>query len=55
MNDYDRAWRAYERSYERQKNEILTKLDTIYRDKNINDVYRRWLEQVIEFIKEQKG
>lgn len=54
MNECDRAWRAYERDYERRKNEILTKLDTIKNSK-IPPTYYRWLNQVIEFIKEQKG
>lgn len=49
------AWAAYEKEYEKTKNEIMSKLDTIKSDIHTHKVYREWLEQVIEFIKEQKG
>ena len=40
--------------YERRKHEILTKLDTMKRDKNIHHVYKLWIEQTKEFIKERE-
>lgn len=36
---------------EKQRNEILTKLDTI-KKMSMDKVWNAWLDQVIEFIKE---
>ena len=38
--------------YEKEKNEIMTKLHTIATDVHLPKVYSDWLEQAIEFIKE---
>lgn len=50
----DEAWQAYAKDYEKCKNEILSKLETIKNSK-IPPTYERWLSQTIHFIKEQKG
>lgn len=49
------AWAAYEKDYEKTKNAMMSKLITIKSDIHTHKVYQQWLEQVIEFIKEQKG
>ena len=49
------AWEAYEKDFIKRKNEIMTKLDTIKNDINTNSVYKTWLDQTIDFIKELKG
>lgn len=49
------AWEAYEQDFTKRKNEIMSKLDTIKNDIDIDSVYKSWLYQAIEFIKEWKG
>lgn len=41
--------------FNKRKNEMMSKLETIRMDIHTHKVYRAWLDQVIEFIKEQKG
>lgn len=55
MNECDKAYEEYLKDYEKTKNEMMSKLETIRLDIDTPNVYRTWLEQVIEFIKEQKG
>lgn len=55
MDDYEQAWNDYYDDFIKRKNEILTKLMTIKNDKHTNKVYKDWCEQIIKFIKEQKG
>ncbi|MBO7732220.1 MAG: hypothetical protein J6S67_06700 [Methanobrevibacter sp.] len=55
MDDSDQAWSDYYDDFIKRKNEIMSKLKTIQKDKNTHKVYREWLEQSIEFINEQKG
>lgn len=54
MNINEQAWSDYYDDFIRRKNEIITKLETIKRNSR-STTYRAWLEQSIEFIKEQKG
>ena len=54
MDEAEIAWSEYHESFIKRKNEILTKLGTIRNNINEN-TYQKWLEQTIEFIKEQKG
>lgn len=39
--------------YMKRKNEIITKLYTIWKNKEIPSVYREWLRQAAKFIKEE--
>lgn len=51
----DQAWDDYIADFNKRKNEMMSKLETIRTDIHTHKVYRAWIEQVIEFIKEQKG
>ena len=56
MKETEKAWLEYQKEYDKTKNEMLSKLETIINDPyHLNKVYKNWLEQVAEFIKEQKG
>lgn len=54
MDNSEQAWSDYYDDFIRRKNEIITKLETI-KHSSRSTTYRTWLEQAIEFIKEQKG
>lgn len=54
MDEYEKAWSDYHDDFVKRKNEILTKLRTI-RKNRIPEVYKEWITQTIEFINEQKG
>lgn len=46
-------------NYIKRKNEIRSKLETIYcdsflKDYKLNDVHQKWLKQAIDFIKEKE-
>ena len=55
MDDFNAAMHDYYEEYNKRKNTMLSKLETIKNDVHTNKVYKVWCEQVIEFIKEQKG
>ena len=55
MDEHEQAWSDYYDAFIKQKNEILTKLQTIKRDVHTKPVFKVWLEQTIDFIKEYKG
>ena len=56
MKEIDKAWLAYQKEYDKTKNEMLSKIETIINDPYYsNKVYKKWLEQVKQFIEEQKG
>lgn len=52
--EIDNAWEAYEEYFTKRKNEIMSKLQTIKNDIDTDSVYKSWLDQTIEFIKEWK-
>lgn len=54
MEEIDQAYQDLHEDYERRKNEIITKIITIKKTK-IPEVYKQWLTQTIEFIKNSKG
>lgn len=54
MEEINTAYDEYLKDYEKKKNEIISKLTTIKLSK-IPVVYEKWLNQTINFIKEQKG
>lgn len=54
-DEYEKAWGDYHESFIKQKNEMLSKLETIKMDIHTCKVYQAWIEQIMEFIKEQKG
>ena len=54
MEEINTAYDEYLKDYEKKKNEIISKLTTIKLSK-IPTVYEKWLNQTINFIKEQKG
>lgn len=54
MEEINTAYDEYLKEYEKKKNEIISKLTTIKMSK-IPVVYEKWLNQTINFIKEQKG
>ena len=55
MNDInEQAWSDYHDDFIKRKNEILSKLTTIKMSK-IPPTYEKWIDQTIEFIKEQRG
>ena len=41
-------------NYLKQKNEIITKLYTIWRNQEIPTVYRDWIQQAAKFIEEKE-
>ncbi len=53
MEEIEQAYQDLHEEYERRKNEIITKIITIKKSK-IPEVYKEWLKQTIEFIKESK-
>lgn len=53
MEDIEQAYDELHQDYEHRKNEIITKLITIKKS-SIPEVYREWLTQTIEFIKQSK-
>lgn len=55
MDEYEQAWSEYHEEFLRRKYTMLSKLETIKEDIHTSKVYKQWLEQVMEFIKEQKG
>lgn len=40
--------------YEKRKNEIISKLYTIWRNDNMPPVYRKWIRQAAKFINERE-
>lgn len=54
VEEINTAYDEYLKDYEKKKNEIISKLTTIRLSK-IPTVYEKWLNQAINFIKEQKG
>jgi len=52
-NRVDELEKAH-RDYELRRNEILTKIVTIQKDKRLTKVYQEWLNQIEEFIKERE-
>lgn len=54
MEEINTAYDEYLKDYEKKKNEIISKLTTIKLSK-IPTVYVNWLNQTINFIREQKG
>lgn len=54
MNEID-AWNAYYEDFNKRKNEMRTKLLSIQNDSKTSEIYKVWLDQVIDFIDEMKG
>lgn len=52
MQEIDKAWENYQKDVNKRRNEIITKLLTIRMHPEIEGVYKKWIDQVIEFIKE---
>lgn len=52
-NKVDELEKAH-RDYELRRNEILTKILTMQNDNKITKVYKEWLNQIEEFIKERE-
>lgn len=40
------------KDYLKRKNEIITKLYTIWRNHETSEVYRKWIQQAVRFINE---
>lgn len=40
--------------YEKRRNEILTKIITIRTDVRTHKIYKDWLDQIYEFVKERE-
>lgn len=38
----------------KKKNEILSKIETIKYDVHTHKIYKQWLDQIYEFVKERK-
>ena len=55
MNENEQAWNDYYDDFLKRKYTMMSKLETIKEDIYTTKVYKQWLEQVIDFIKEQKG
>ena len=53
IEEIDRAYQDYQKDYERRKNEILSKIETI-KNSDLPVHFRMWLDQVSKFIKEEK-
>ena len=54
MDSNEQAWNDYYDDFMKRKNEIISKLTTIKMSK-IPPTYEKWIDQVIEFIKERRG
>lgn len=55
MNDLiDKAYAEAHGDYIRRKNEILSKLKTIKKTKDLTEIPLEWIDQIIEFIKEKE-
>lgn len=50
----DRQLELAHEDYEKRKNEIITKLYTIWRNDEIPAVYRDWIRQAAKFINEKE-
>lgn len=49
--DINKAWEDYQQEVNKRRNEIITKLMTIRL--SVEPTYKKWLDQTIEFIKEE--
>lgn len=54
MEDLDKAIEEAHKDYIKRKNEMITKLYTIWRNKEIPAVYREWIRQAARFINEKE-
>lgn len=55
MGDYlDQAYEEAHKDYLKRKDEIISKLKTIKKIKDINKLPVEWIDQTIEFIKEKE-
>lgn len=50
----DKAYAEAHGDYVRRKNEILSKLKTIKKTKDLTEIPLEWIDQIIEFIKEKE-
>lgn len=50
----DKQLELAHKDYEKRKNEIITKLYTIWRNEDIPSVYRIWIRQAARFINEKE-
>ena len=56
MDDYEKAWGEYHEDFIKRKNKIISYLESIKVGMGIYyRPYDKWLDEAIEFIKEQKG
>ena len=55
MDEHEQAWSEYHDEFLKRKYTMMSKLETIKEDIHTTKVYKQWLEQVIDFINEQKG
>ena len=54
MNEeLNRAYKEYQQEVNERRNEIITKLLTIRMHHEIEGLYKKWIDQVIDFIKEE--
>ena len=55
MNNYfNQAYEEAHKDYIKRKDEIISKLKTIKRIKDVNKLPIEWIDQAIEFIKEKE-
>lgn len=53
MEELNKAYEEYQEEINRRRREIITKLLTIQSSKNLDITYKKWIDQAIEFIKEE--
>lgn len=53
MEELNKAYEEYQEEINRRRREIITKLLTIQSSKNLDITYKKWIDQTIEFIKEE--
>lgn len=53
MEEMNKAYEEYQEEINMRRREIITKLLTIRNSKELDLTYKKWLDQAIEFIKEE--
>lgn len=53
-DEINKAYDEAHKDYKKRKNEVITKLYTIWRNTDIPAVYRDWIRQAARFINEKE-
>ena len=53
QEELNKAYEEYQQEVNKRRREILTKLMCIRMNKHTTELYKKWIDQAIEFIKEE--